>query len=68
MSNPPGPPQDESPWARPTGQPEPQGGATPPRPPEPSASPTQQMPAGRREEATTRIPAAPAQPPVPPQA
>nr|WP_230987368.1 DUF2993 domain-containing protein [Mycolicibacter heraklionensis] len=68
MSNPPGPPHGESPWARPAGQPEPQGGATSSRPPEPSASPTRQMPAGGHEEPTTRIPAAPAQPPVPPQA
>ncbi|WP_234784817.1 LmeA family phospholipid-binding protein [Mycolicibacter heraklionensis] len=68
MSNPPGPPHGESPWARPADKPETQDGATPSRPPEPSASPTQQMPAGGREEPTTRIPAAPAQPPMPPQA
>ncbi|BBZ25574.1 DUF2993 domain-containing protein [Mycolicibacter hiberniae] len=66
MSNPSGPPHGESPWARPTGQPDPHGSA-PQRPPEPSASPTRQMPAGTREEPTTQIPAAPPQAPRPPQ-
>ncbi|MGV0731674.1 LmeA family phospholipid-binding protein [Mycolicibacter sinensis] len=69
MSNPPGPPHgDQSPWARPSGQPGQQPGqGKPPPPPEPSASPTRQMPVGgQRDEPTTRIPSAPAAPAPPP--
>lgn len=70
MSNPPGPPHGESPWARPGGQPEPPTEHAPPNPPEPSASATRQMPVGSRDEATTRMPSAPSAPtgplPMPP--
>lgn len=74
MSNPPGPPHGESPWARPGGQPEPSTEHTPPKPTEPSGSPTRQMPAGSGEAATTAMPSAPGAPtgplpgplPVPP--
>ncbi|MGV0624327.1 LmeA family phospholipid-binding protein [Mycolicibacter minnesotensis] len=72
MSHPSGPPHGESPWARPTGQPDPNTGDTPPYRPEPSESATRQMPAGAPDEATSQIAATPAapspagQPPIPP--